>query len=147
MRLFLVISILLLSNAGWGEVVFMGVGKDGEVSFSDEAHSGYQPVRLEVPPRDEQAAALTRSRIAEIEEIADEMAERREARSEARALRTPAIEYVPEYAEPENERYYGYPDARHYPRGPRPPAVAPPPTRPPRETFEPAFYPRSLNNR
>lgn len=135
--------LLLIASHGWSDVVFMGVGKDGEASFSGEAQNGFVPLHIEVAPEDDAEAATTRRRTAEIAKVAAEMAELREART---AARTPSptyqINYQPQQYEPEVRRYY-YPLVNQY-RHRRAPAVAPPPPRPPRKTFEPAFYPRSV---
>ena len=137
------LALLTLPSFAAEKEIFAGTGSHGEASFSDQPMIGHQRVLIEVTPANESLSDA--QRIAdELGALADELAQSRRSRQEARRAETPRqVDTVIV------EHYYDEPRRTYYPTNRYPthrpvytePTIEPPPAQAPRRPFEPAFRP------
>ena len=147
-RLFSALLLAIATQTVQAEEIFAGIGVSGEVSYSDQPLHGHQRITLDVTPAI-QTADDARATTAGLEALADELAQARQRREQARAAsnRAPAAAGVRRRSADQRvlvERYK-QPAITYFPgrfsRRQRTVEIEPAPPLPPRNTFEPAFRP------
>ncbi|MEM7001762.1 MAG: hypothetical protein AAF529_13315 [Pseudomonadota bacterium] len=145
-RLFSVLLLAITTQAVQAEEIFAGIGVAGEVSYSDQPLHGHQRITLDVTPAI-QTADDARATTAGLEALADELAQARQRREQARAAskRTSAGQARPSADQPVLVERYVEPAVTYFPgrfsRRQRTVEIEPAPPLAPRNTFEPAFRP------
>ena len=136
----LALLVLLLPQGVIAQEIYAGKGIFGEASFSDQQLAGHRSVTLDVVPADPNAADPSKV-AARLEALAEELAQARLAREEARRPVSSPREVETIVVERDYpDRVGTYFPPRYYPQRNRP-SIKPAPPLPPRKTFEPAFRP------